>query len=128
LDKLRVVASGSAVSAAEATEFNGTVATGTDPSTTGLTATIDWGDGSPTSTGIVVKTGETFSVNGSHTYADDGTYTVKTTIDDTAAALNLTSTTSTATVAGVQALAQDVLAQATALLAGASKPDEGKLK
>jgi hypothetical protein len=128
LDKLPVVASGSAVSAAEATEFNGTVATGTDPSTTGLTATIDWGDGSPTSTGTVVKTGETFSVNGSHTYADDGTYTVKTTIDDTATSLNLTSTTSTATVAGVQALAQDVLAQATALLAGASKPDAGKLK
>jgi hypothetical protein len=128
LDKLPVVATGSAVSAAEGSVFSGVVATGTDPSTTGLTATIDWGDGSATSSGTVVKTGETFTVSGNHTYADDGSYTVTTKIDDTATSLNLTKATSTATVASVQSLSQDVLAQAAALLAGASKPDSAKLK
>jgi PKD repeat protein len=76
----------------------------------------------------VVKKGETFTVSGNHTYADDGSYTVTTKIDDTATSLNLTTATSTATVASVQSLSQDVLAQAAALLAGASKPDSAKLK
>jgi hypothetical protein len=127
LDKLPVHATGTAVNATEGAVFRGVVATGTDPSTTGLTATIDWGDGSPTSTGTVVKTGETFSVSGTHTYADDGTHTITVKIDDAATSLNLTSATSTATVASVQSLAHDVLGQATALLAGASKADSNKL-
>ena len=37
------------------------------------TVTIDWGDGSATSSGVVGSDG---SVSGSHTYSDEGTYTI----------------------------------------------------
>jgi hypothetical protein len=41
------------------------------------TTTIDWGDGSPTSPGTVSGKIAVFGVSGTHTYAADGTYTVK---------------------------------------------------
>jgi hypothetical protein len=99
IPKLPVIASGSAVSAVEGSAFSGSVATGTDPSTAPLTATINWGDGSPTSTGTVVKSGESFAVSGTHTYAEQGSYTVTTTVADGVTGLNLTTATATATVA-----------------------------
>jgi hypothetical protein len=60
------------------------VATGTAGSQAGAvyTATINWGDGSPTSAGTVTVTGSTFSVKGSHTYTATGTYTITTTVSD----------------------------------------------
>jgi large repetitive protein len=47
-------------------------------------ATIDWGDGSPTITGVVVATGGGgFDVHGGHTYAKPGVYiTLITVLDD----------------------------------------------
>jgi VCBS repeat-containing protein len=61
------------------------IATFTDPggaeSTSGYTATINWGD-STTSTGtVVLVSGNNFRVNApSHTYAEEGTYTVNVTL------------------------------------------------
>lgn len=47
-----------------------------------LTATINWGDGTPASAGQVAILGGGFTVSGSHTYAADGAYKVTTTITD----------------------------------------------
>ena len=104
IPKLPVIASGSAVSAVEGSAFSGAVATGTDPSTAPLTATIDWGDGTPASTGTVVKSGESFTASGNHTYAHEGSYTVTTTISDGVTGSSLTTATATATVANAPIL------------------------
>ena len=52
--------------------------------TADFTATIDWGDGSPPSTGVVVATATpgVFDVEGGHTYAKPGVYTTKITVHD----------------------------------------------
>ena len=53
-----------------------------------FTATIDWGDGTPPEPGRVTKVNggpgvlTTGTVNGSHVYADDGTYKVTVTVTD----------------------------------------------
>ncbi len=64
---------GQNVSATEGSAFNGIVATGTESGSIGtLSASIAWGDGT-TSTGTVTSTGQnTFSVSGTHTYAEEG--------------------------------------------------------
>ena len=52
--------------------------------TADFTATIDWGDGSPQSTGVVVATATpgVFDVEGGHTYAKPGVYTTLITVND----------------------------------------------
>lgn len=55
--------------------------------TSGLSAVIDWGDGSPTSLGTIALGGSspsstTFDVKGSHVYARPGLYTITTTFTD----------------------------------------------
>ena len=65
-------------------------------------ATIDWGDGSPTSIGTIVQPGAAGTplvVLGNHTYAESGVYPVTTTID--AVGGSLLTLTNTAQVAGV---------------------------
>lgn len=70
---------------------NVTVATFTDTNATAsassFTSTIDWGDGSPRSTGLVTQTGgpgSPFTVTGSHTYAESSAtpYRVIVTVND----------------------------------------------
>ena len=46
------------------------------------TATIDWGDGSPTSSGTIAVSGSGFSVSGSHAYQKPGRHTISVTIKD----------------------------------------------
>jgi hypothetical protein len=76
------------VTAEEGQEFSGTVATFTDADPAGVsadyTATINWGDGSTHSSGFVQPNGlGGFTVTGSHTYAEAGTYgNVSVTITD----------------------------------------------
>jgi hypothetical protein len=51
----------------------------------GLTASIDWGDGSPPSSGAISQPGglgSTFDVSGGHTYGTSGTFTVTVTVSD----------------------------------------------
>jgi hypothetical protein len=51
-----------------------------NPTLDHYTATIDWGDGSPASQGAISLSGSTFTVTGNHTYTDEGTFKVTTTI------------------------------------------------
>ena len=86
------------VSATEGQSFSGSVATvsgDSDSAASDYTVSIDWGDGS-TSSGTVDASG---NVSGSHTYADEGSHTVKTTVTDADETSNTASDSSTATVA-----------------------------
>jgi hypothetical protein len=47
-----------------------------------FTATVDWGDGSPQSFGIVTKNNGKFDVTGTHTYLDAGSPTIQVLIQD----------------------------------------------
>ena len=106
-------ASGTSVSSTEGLLFNGTVATFTDtnPNVTlnNLNATIDWGDGSQTSTGNITLNNGTYSVQGSHTYAEEGNNTLTIHITDsndntTATAISSDTTTDQAVTASTNSL------------------------
>jgi hypothetical protein len=82
-----ITATGAPFGATEGVTFTGTVATFTDPdpaSTAGeYSATIDWGDGTPTTAGTISgRPGGPFTVSGTHIYVEQGTYTVTVTITD----------------------------------------------
>src|SRR5205823_12554081 len=97
-----ITATGTPVSATEGKAFSGTVATFKDPDTSATTseysASISWGDGS-TSAGTISGSGGNFTVSGSHTYAEEGSFIVKVTISDVDNSTNGATTSSTAKVA-----------------------------
>ncbi len=73
------------VTVTEGSAFQGAVAMFNDPFTGSAAgdfhATIDWGDGTTTA-GTVSRSGATLTVNGGHTYADEGSYALKVTLTD----------------------------------------------
>jgi hypothetical protein len=96
-----LTATGSTINAVEGQGFTGVVATFTDsnPNTTAgsYTATITWGDGG-TSAGTVQANGQGgFVVVGSHTYAEEGSYSISVAISDVGSVRG--TATGTATVA-----------------------------
>ena len=62
------------------------VATFTDPGTPlppgQYTATINWGDKTPTILGVVTQNGTTYTVTGGHTYAQAGAFTITVSVQD----------------------------------------------
>jgi hypothetical protein len=92
------------------------VATFTDPggpeALADYSATISWGDGS-TSVGTISRSGNTFTVSGGHTYVEEGTYAVTTTIGHDAAPA--VTTASQAVVADAAPVAGPLSGQATVL-------------
>ena len=65
------------------TVANFTDATLQNPTTAKLSATIDWGDGTPDTTGTIVgPDGGPFSVQGSHIYAEEGNDTITVKVTD----------------------------------------------
>ena len=96
---------------------SGTVATFTDANPTAttadFTATIAWGDGATSAGTVSGPAGGRFSVAGSHSYAEDGTYTIRVTItDDGGSRATATSTASIADPSGlllVLDIAEDLL-------------------
>jgi len=88
--------------APEQSLFSGAVATFEDDNPAAgpadFTATIDWGDGSPTSAGTIGFSSAAFVVLGSHTYADEGAFTVTVTIADVAPGTGTATATDTATI------------------------------
>jgi hypothetical protein len=86
-----LTASGSSVSATEDAQFAAGVASFTDANpfavSSDFTATIDWGDGTSTSSGSVVGNATSgFTVVGSHTYTKPGSDPVKVMINDSGGA------------------------------------------
>jgi hypothetical protein len=79
-------ASGTTVNATATQPFNGTVATFTDDDPGGTASdyavTIEWGDGSSSAGSVSGPSNGKFSVNGSHTYATPGTYSIFATVTD----------------------------------------------
>ncbi len=71
--------------------------TDTNPSapSTSFSAIINWGDGSPSTTGAVTGSGGSFSVAGTHTYAAHGAYTVSVSITSTSGGADSTSESAT---------------------------------
>jgi PKD repeat protein len=110
----QLAASGVMFSATQGVPFTGQVATFTDAVTTdtaaSFTASINWGDGT-TSAGVVGGMNGMFTVSGTHTYAQGGTFTVTVSITDTANGATATAT-STALV-GAQLAASGVMFTAT---------------
>ncbi len=82
-----VVATKLAVSTTAGGPFNGAMATFTDlagaeaPDGTHYTATIAWGDNTPTTAGTITLANGTFTVSGTHAYAAAGSYTMTMTIN-----------------------------------------------
>lgn len=86
----------------EAVAFNGVVASFTDGRGGALpgdfTASINWGDGSTTAGTVAATGGGAFTISGTHTYADEGTFSMPVQVTDNVSKLSA-STTSTANVA-----------------------------
>jgi len=107
-----LVVTPAAVAAAEDAAYSGPVATFTDSDATqpasNFTATIDWGDGT-SSVGTVTGASGSFTVAGTHTYADAGSFAVTTSVTDLANATTA-SAGGTATVSESDVLAGTGLA------------------
>ncbi len=82
-----IAATGTPVMAQAGSPFTATIATfipaALNPQTTSFTATIDWGDGSPATTGTITAGPQgTFNVSATKTYTTAGTYQALLTIVD----------------------------------------------
>ena len=103
--------------ATEGAAVSGIVATisdvgSTDPASA-YSVTVDWGDGT-TTTGSLAGAAGTYNVVGSHTYADEGKFTVTVTVAEPAATPTATATaTLTANVADEDLLTGSAAVQAT---------------
>src|SRR5262249_37213136 len=116
-----LTATGTAVSTTEGVNFSGQVASFTDANPTAplgdFTVTIDWGDGSPATTGIVPQpggVGTTFVVNGSHTYAEESAVPHTITVNITDVGDSTASTTSSASVGDATLTATGAIVTSTA--------------
>ena len=85
------------ISVIEGSAFNGATMDFTANDAGPFTATINWGDATLPSAGVIAPAAGGFVVNGTHTYVEDGSYTATVTINDTADNTSVTPTT-TATV------------------------------
>jgi uncharacterized protein (TIGR03118 family) len=84
-DANTLAATGTPVSATEGAAFSGNVATFSDTlvstSAGAFAATIDWGDGATTA-GTVTGSLGLFTIAGTHTYLDEGPFTIRSTVQD----------------------------------------------
>ena len=59
-----------------------TISDGDAPTRGDYTAAISWGDGASSAGAVSGTAGSTFTVSGSHSYAEDGTYQISVTVVD----------------------------------------------
>jgi hypothetical protein len=94
-----------AFSAVVGSAFSGSIANFTDTYTAStsadFTASIDWGDGSSSTAGMIGGGSGTFAVSGAHTYTAPGTFSVNVTLTQNAPGTATATVTSTATVSGI---------------------------
>jgi len=109
-----VTGTGTNFSAVEGQSFSGQTATFSDPNTSdsGFTASIDWGDGT-SSAGTVSGGSGSFAVNGTHTYADEGTHTVLTTLSKGSTTAGTAQATATVSDAPLPASGKSLFANGT---------------
>ncbi|HJT36519.1 MAG TPA: hypothetical protein VJ783_31135, partial [Pirellulales bacterium] len=114
-----LIAAGRTFAATEGLNFSGTVATAVDPTAEagGLTATIDWGDGT-TDAGTVSPSGNGFSITGSHTYAEEGTKSVTVVVQDPQQTTSTAHSTANISDASLTATATTVAATEGATFSG----------
>jgi hypothetical protein len=95
---------GTTIAATANTPFSGTVATFSDSYTGSgpgdFAATINWGDGAATTSGVVSGGNGTFTVSGGHTYTATGTDTITVTLSDDAPGTANATAKSAANVSG----------------------------
>ncbi len=81
-------AKGTTLSGVEGSSISGVVASFSDPrnaygDASHFTATINWGDGSPATAGVITQLSYTrYTVSGSHAYAQHGSYTASVVVSD----------------------------------------------
>jgi hypothetical protein len=102
-DKPITAVGGHSFTGTEPAAISAPVATFTDPNPSAqaseYSASVNWGDGTPATAGTVSgPTGGPFTVSGSHTYGDEGSYPVTVTITDTDNPANSATANDTATV------------------------------
>src|SRR5207247_11068373 len=87
---------GMTVTGTEGTAFRGAVANFTDANISGtasdFSATIAWGDGITTLGTVNANGGGSFTVSGSHTYAEQGSFAIAVTLTDVGASAVANST------------------------------------
>ena len=113
-----LAAAGNAISGTEGASLTAAVAIFTDANPNALasdfTATINWGDNTSSTGTVVALNGGGFAVDGTHTYAEEGTYNSTVTINDHGG--------STATVSEAVTVADAALSATATAIA----PTEGK--
>jgi hypothetical protein len=75
-----LTASGTSVSATEGSAFSGVVATGTAYGPVALSASINWGDGNTSAGTVTLNSDGSYSVKGSHTYSEEGSFAINVTV------------------------------------------------
>jgi phospholipase C len=99
-------AQGVAISGTEGAVFNGNVATFTDPGSDGTvkdySSTIIWGDGHTSAGAITANQNGSFTVSGSNTYTEEGSYNVSVLINDVGGASASVSDSATVADAGLK--------------------------
>ena len=110
----KIVAVGTAYDAAANSNDFALVRYGNSHATSAdLTATIDWGDGSPTATGVISYSAGVYTVNGSHTYAEEGSYPISISVVDVGG--------STTTISGTATVVDAALTGSSAATAGGTE-------
>ena len=116
---------GAPVSATEGVALAGVLVAGFSTTYAGnvsgdFTASIDWGDGTTTAGTVNALGGGNYLIGGDHTYTDEGSFTVTTTVADDAPGTANTIATSTATVAESDSLVADAPAALPSQAEGAT--------
>jgi hypothetical protein len=121
----QMTATGKTINPTEGASFSGPVATFTEPDASApaaqYSASIDWGDSTVTSGTVSGPTGGPFTVDGTHTYTEEGTKPVRVTITDNVNSSN------TVTANGVAIIADAALAASCATPTVSTKSFSGNV-